>query len=63
MEGRIKRGIQKQCKHFLFFHHQFSEDGRFGLLRLIVVVFNFCCASDYTMANHMSLLRINSIRG
>jgi hypothetical protein len=48
---------------FFFFHHQFSKDGRFGLLKLIVVVFNFYCASDYTMANNMSLLGIDSIRG
>jgi len=34
-----------------------------GLLRLIVVVFDFRYANDYTMASNMYLLKIGFIRG
>jgi hypothetical protein len=30
----------------LFFFSSISGDGRLGLLKLVVVVFDFCCAND-----------------
>jgi hypothetical protein len=41
----------------------FSENDRWSLLRFLVVAFDFCYASDYTMAGDMFLLVIGFIRG
>jgi hypothetical protein len=41
----------------------FLEDDKWSLLRFVVVEFDFCYASDYTMAHDMFLLVIGSIRG
>jgi hypothetical protein len=63
VEGMIRRKIREQCRLIFLLFSLVSGDGRLGLLRLVVVVSNFRCASDYTMANNMSLLKIGSIRG
>jgi hypothetical protein len=46
-----------------FFLDLFLKDDRWSLLRFVVVVSDFCCASDYTMASNMFLLVIDFIRG
>jgi hypothetical protein len=63
VEGMIRKGLGSNACDFFFFHHQFSEDGRFGLLKLIVVIFDFHYTNDCTMASNMSLLGIDLIRG
>jgi hypothetical protein len=63
VEGKIKRRIRKQCKLVFLLSSSISNDGRLGLLRLVVVVSNFHYTSNYTTANNMSLLGIGSIRG
>ncbi len=63
VEGMIRRKIREQCRLVFLLSSLVLGDGRLGLLRLVVVVSNIRCASDYTMANNMSLLKIGSIRG
>jgi hypothetical protein len=48
---------------FFFFHDQFQEMVDFTCHDWVVVVFDFPCASDYIVANNVSLVRIDSIRG
>jgi hypothetical protein len=63
VEGMIRRKIREQCRLIFLLFSLVSGDGRLGLLRLVIVVSNFRCASDYTMVNNMSLLKIGSIKG
>jgi hypothetical protein len=63
VEGKIRKRIWEQCKQVFLFSSSISSDGRLGLLRLVVVMFDFHCANNYTMASNMSLLKIGSIRG
>jgi len=63
MEGKIERRIQEQCRHVFLLFSSVSNDGSLGLLRLVVAISNFDCASDYTIANNMYLLGIGSIKG
>jgi hypothetical protein len=46
-----------------FFLDPFSKDDGWKLLRIVVVVSNFCCANDYTMAGYMFLVVLDSIKG
>jgi hypothetical protein len=63
MGGRQhKKENSKVIRGSFFLSSSISGDGRLGLLRL-VVVFDFHCTNDYTMANNMFLLIIVSIRG
>ncbi len=62
VEGKIRKRIWKQCKKIFFLSSSISGYGRFDVSWL-VVVFDFCCVSDYIMANNISLVGINSIRG
>ncbi len=47
----------------LFLSSSASGDGRLGLLKLVVSIFDFRDASDYTMASNMFLLVIDFIKG
>jgi hypothetical protein len=47
---------------FFFFFDSFSKDDKWSLLKFVVVVSNFHCTSDYTMAGNMLLLVVDSIR-
>jgi hypothetical protein len=46
-----------------FFSSRVLGDGKLILLRFVVVVFDFRSTSDYTMANNMFFLIIDSIMG
>jgi hypothetical protein len=63
VEGKIRRKIWEQCRQVFLLSSSVSNDGKLGLLRLVVVVFDFHYTSNYTMASNMSLSRIGSIRG
>jgi uncharacterized membrane protein YjgN (DUF898 family) len=63
MKGSIRRRIRKQCRQICLLSSLVSSDVRLGLLRLVVVVFDFRYASDYAMPSNVFLLTIDSIRG
>jgi hypothetical protein len=63
VESRIRKRIWEQCKQVFLLFSSVSSDGKLGLLRLVVVVFDFRYANNYTIASNMSLLKIRSIRG
>ncbi len=63
MKGSIRRRIRKQCRQICLLSSLVSSDVRLGLLRLVVVVFDFRYVSDYAMPSNVFLLTIDSIRG
>jgi hypothetical protein len=63
VEGKIRRKIREQCRRVFFLFSSVLSDGSLGLLRLVVVISDFHCARDYTMANNIYLLGIGFIRG
>jgi hypothetical protein len=63
VEGKIRNKFESNAAMSFFFFSSISSDGSLGLLRLVVVISDFHCARDYTMANNIYLLGIGFIRG
>jgi hypothetical protein len=63
VEGKIRKRIREQCRQVFLFSSSVSGDGKLGLLRLVFVISDFHCISDYTMVSNMYLLGISSIKG
>jgi hypothetical protein len=63
VEGRIRRGIQKQCKQVFLLSWSVSRDGRFYLSWLVIVIFDFCCANNYIMTRNVFMIGMVFIRG
>ncbi len=59
----IRRRIQEQCGKFVCFLDLVAKEYRWSLLRFVVAAFDFRYANDYTMASHVFLLVLDSIRG